>query len=921
MLVCSFASASAERYARDDWGEDDELYRHSEVGEGTGAKAFVPRARTKIDLYDEYWGRDLAAPGGFLDAVYWQLGLPTFKWQGIKALPGVAGQSTTPEIFRSTVRSLISVLDSELAAALPPIPVIERRGTKQDVWKDIVGSDDSSDDDVFDITTVHELGGGVKKNVKEKGAEGVRVEQMLGGSGGSGRSTDQLENAESGGIGANETDETNGEELEVPLDRLPMQLSAEMKRLELLAAQESHEESRHVEFETLLHTVEEFEKNPMGSPTVSAGGAEYGVETGERRGATSEGAATDGTGSSKLLEISQTQQRLAAPGKPKEIPTSAIAIAGVWELLQCSIGASFAASEAAHDISAYDKECFKTSGDATRNSLRRQGPPPCVRWYDARARVALKLVCRWLHVDECRLNTLEVLLGNDRAPATSRPGRSQAVSDRYRYWKVGAAAVGGGALFAVTGGLAAPAIAAGVGSILGIVPGAAGAAAVSAAGFLSTQAGVAALTTTMATAGAATTGSKMAYRTADVKDFGFYRLGEVELASSSGFKERSESRGSLRQAADGARPSPSASSSRSSSPVEDKVQEGSSVHVTTSEGHITAVQVQEPSPSLSPCRQAVSQTAASQALAPAPSSSPWKSWWGSSTSAGERKEDEAKRREQGDRFSALSPIPSLDKPKMEGINLSTVIGISGWITCNDDYVRPWSRSVKAPASDRYALVWCKSELSNLTSALAGLIAKGVTGQAARYGFQHLLAGASGLVTALGPTVILGAAAGLLIDNAWTTAGERAEKAGKLLAHILLQGGTGGRPVTLVAHSMGAKVVMACMEELVSQLIDGNTPVHSIRGLVQDVLIMGTPVTPDAELFSSARSIVSGRFINCYSTRDWLLGVLFWEGISRPAAGLSPVDVAGIENINCSDIVSGHAEYLEKLDEVLEVAKL
>lgn len=81
-----------------------------------------------------------------------------------------------------------------------------------------------------------------------------------------------MENAESGGIGANETDETNGEELEVPLDRLPMQLSAEMKRLELLAAQESHEESRHVEFETLLHTVEEFEKNPMGSPTVSAGG-------------------------------------------------------------------------------------------------------------------------------------------------------------------------------------------------------------------------------------------------------------------------------------------------------------------------------------------------------------------------------------------------------------------------------------------------------------------------------------------------------------------------------------------------------------------------------------------------------------------------------------------------------------------------
>ncbi|MEO2192931.1 MAG: DUF726 domain-containing protein, partial [bacterium] len=547
----------------------------------------------------------------------------------------------------------------------------------------------------------------------------------------------------------------------------------------------------------------------------------------------------------------------------------------------------------------------------SRNSLRRQGPPPCVRWYDARARVALKLVCRWLHVDECRLNTLEVLLGNDRAPATSRPGRSQAVSDRHRYWKVGAAAVGGGALFAVTGGLAAPAIAAGVGSILGIVPGAAGAAAASAAGFLSTQAGVAALTTTMATAGAATTGSKMAYRTADVKDFGFYRLGEAELSSSSS-KERTESRGNLRQAAVDAQASPSASSSRSNSPSKERAQEGSSVHVTTSEGHITAVQAPEPSP----------QTAAAHHAVPGPSSSlpssSWKSWFGVSTKTGDGREEESKRREQSDRFSALSPIPSLDKPKMEGINLSTVIGISGWITCNDDYVLPWSRSIKAPASDRYALVWCKSELSNLTSALAGLIAKGVTGQAARYGFQHLLAGASGLVAALGPTVILGAAAGLLIDNAWTTAGERAEKAGKLLAHILLQGGTGGRPVTLIAHSVGAKVIMACMEELVAQLVDSNSPVHSIRGLIQDVLIMGTPVTPDSELFSSARSIVSGRFINCYSSRDWLLGVLFWEGISKPAAGLSPVDVAGIENINCSNIVSGHAEYLEKLDEVLDV---
>ena len=900
-LALHSVSASAERYARDDWGEDDELYRHSEVGDGKVAKAFVPRARTKIDTYDEYWGRDLAAPGGFLDAVYWQLGLPSFKWQGLKALPGVAGQSTTPEIFRSTVRSLISVLDSDLAAALPAIPVIERRVTKEDVWKDIVGSEDSSDDDVFDITTVHELGGGVKKNTKGKSAN------------------------DRSACGSGDREETNAgrsdDELEVPRGQLPTQLSEEMKKLELLAAQEPHEQSRQEEFETLLHTVEEFEKIPLGSPTLrpigavcadDAGDAATMVTTSER--ARQQETKTEEPRSDQAVRETsdghRTVEHQPCVGKVarQEIPTSAIAIAGIWELLQCTIGASFAASEAALDISTYDKERFRASGDASRNSLKRQGLPPCVRWYDARARVALKLVCRWLHVDEARLTTLEVLLGNDRAPATSRPGRSQAVSDRYRYWKVGAAAVGGGALFAVTGGLAAPAIAAGVGSILGIVPGAAGAAAASAAGFLSTQAGVAALTTTMATAGAATTGSKMAYRTADVKDFGFYRLGEAEMSSHASIKERSESQVDAGQAKDSITPSASASSSRSSSPVKRKSQQMNLVHVTTNEGHITAAPARDPSRS--------PRTAPSP-VPSAPSPSSWKSWFGTSTAPG----DEDTRKREEDRFSSLSPIPSLDKPKIEGINLSTVIGISGWITSNDDYIRPWARSIEAPASDRYALVWCKSELSNLTSALAGLIAKGVTGQAARYGFQHLLAGASGLVTALGPTVILGAAAGLLIDNAWTTAGERSEKAGKLLAHILLQGGTGGRPVTLIAHSMGAKVVMACMEELVAQLIDGNSSVHSIRGLIQDVIIMGTPVTPDPELFSSARSIVSGRFINCYSTRDWLLGVLFWEGISKPAAGLSPVDVAGIENINCSDIVSGHAEYLDKLDEILDVCRI
>ena len=305
-LALHSTAASAERYARDDWGEDDELYRHSEHG-GGAAKSFVRRAMTRIDVYDEYWGRDLAAPGGFLDAVYWQLGLPSFKWQGLKALPGVAGQATTPEIFRSTVRSLISVLDSELAASLPAIPVIERRGTKEDVWKDIVGSEDSSDDDVFDITTVHELGGGVKKNTR-------RVEEQ--------------------------EDATALEE--APLDRLPTQLSEEMKKLELLAAQELHEDPRQVEYESLLHAVEEFEseKSPLGSPVgerseVGDGDGE-GEGDGQREG-TATATVSVSVSAERLAATSSTQNPIPSDAGETQnhqqrrhgggIPTSAVAIA------------------------------------------------------------------------------------------------------------------------------------------------------------------------------------------------------------------------------------------------------------------------------------------------------------------------------------------------------------------------------------------------------------------------------------------------------------------------------------------------------------------------------------------------------------------------------------------------------------------
>jgi len=71
---------------------------------------------------------------------------------------------------------------------------------------------------------------------------------------------------------------------------------------------------------------------------------------------------------------------------------------------------------------------------------------------------------------------------------------------------------------------------------------------------------------------------------------------------------------------------------------------------------------------------------------------------------------------------------------------------------------------------------------------------------------------STLLTAVAvPTVMLQAMN--IIDGSWTLAVERADEAGKELAKSLLFSRAGHRPVTLVGFSMGARVIYACLKEL------------------------------------------------------------------------------------------------------------
>ncbi|KAG6536410.1 hypothetical protein ZIOFF_001465 [Zingiber officinale] len=69
-------------------------------------------------------------------------------------------------------------------------------------------------------------------------------------------------------------------------------------------------------------------------------------------------------------------------------------------------------------------------------------------------------------------------------------------------------------------------------------------------------------------------------------------------------------------------------------------------------------------------------------------------------------------------------------------------------------------------------------------------------------------------------------------------------------------------------------------------------------------------------------MVAGRFINVYSTNDWILGVAFRASLlTQGLAGIQPIDSPGIENIDATDYIDRHSSYLWTTRHILEQLEL
>ena len=156
--------------------------------------------------------------------------------------------------------------------------------------------------------------------------------------------------------------------------------------------------------------------------------------------------------------------------------------------------------------------------------------------------------------------------------------------------------------------------------------------------------------------------------------------------------------------------------------------------------------------------------------------------------------------------------------------------------------------------------------------------------------------------------------------------DRAVKAGRLLAQLLLANRHGGRPVTLIGYSMGARLVFHCLLELSRAAAAGGITNDLSRAgggngaIVENAVLLGAPVAAHPARWAMARRAVAGRLVNGYSRSDWILGVVFRAsgGFVRPAGGLCPVKVSGVENVNLGAVIKGHLDYAGNLPEILEL---
>uniref|UniRef100_V5GTG5 DUF726-domain-containing protein n=1 Tax=Kalmanozyma brasiliensis (strain GHG001) TaxID=1365824 RepID=V5GTG5_KALBG len=240
------------------------------------------------------------------------------------------------------------------------------------------------------------------------------------------------------------------------------------------------------------------------------------------------------------------------------------------------------------------------------------------------------------------------------------------------------------------------------------------------------------------------------------------------------------------------------------------------------------------------------------------------------------------------------------KPIHNNKRVNAIVTVPGFMSGPLDDVRLPFSVIDSVMGDAFSVLWEPDMMQEMGNAL-GLLWNETIVQGVQQALALTVAGAGAMLSALAWPLWL-TKLGYLIDNPWSNALDRAAAAGLILADTLSKRQLGVRPITLVGYSLGARVIFYALVELAR---------IKAYGIVQNVYIMGAPVTAKDETWKEARSVVSGRFVSAFNRNDWILGYLHRaaSGGLRSIAGLHPVErVQDIENVDVTHVVPGHLGY-------------
>ncbi|KAL8739758.1 MAG: hypothetical protein Q9190_007467, partial [Brigantiaea leucoxantha] len=237
--------------------------------------------------------------------------------------------------------------------------------------------------------------------------------------------------------------------------------------------------------------------------------------------------------------------------------------------------------------------------------------------------------------------------------------------------------------------------------------------------------------------------------------------------------------------------------------------------------------------------------------------------------------------------------------------LRVTIGITGWLTEKEEIVKPWR--VLSTGSEVFALRWELETLMNLGNSMNTMLSSAAWGYAQNQAIQKTMFAelASSVMWPMGIAKVA-----RVVDNPFTLAKARADKAGEVLADALINKAQGQRSVTLIGYSLGARAIYACLLSLAKR---------KAFDLVESAILIGAPTPSNTANWRAIRSACTGRLINVYSGKDRILAFLYrTSSVQYGVAGLSPITgLPGIENFDVSETVNGHLRYRFLIGAILQ----